>query len=275
MATSVIERPAWPFVVSSIACVTSALAGALTLFVPDVLRGPAVMNGSGRGTAAVVLFVAVPVLGVSMFEASRGSSRATITWLGSAAYLVYNAFMFLFMSPFNSLFLVYIAMFAACVWTLVVVLSGIDVESFGKHFRPTLPAHAIALFLAAIGGLNALAWLVQVAPAVFSSATPKFLAGTGLITPAGWIQDLAFWIPLMLVASVWMWRRRPWGVVLVGALLVFGVIEGLGIATDQWMGHAADPSSTVASAVMTPIFATFALVQLIPLYFYFRNLNRR
>jgi hypothetical protein len=41
------------------------------------------------------------------------------------------------------------------------------------------------------------------------------------------------------------------------------------------MGSAADPASTVASASFAPIFAVVAAVQLIPAYFYFRNLSRR
>lgn len=51
------------------------------------------------------------------------------------------------------------------------------------------------------------------------------------------------------------------------------VIESVGVAVDQWMGSAADPASTVASAAMTPVFAVLALVGLIPVYFYFRHLN--
>jgi hypothetical protein len=39
------------------------------------------MNGSARGTALVVLLVGVPLL------AARGSARAVLTWLGSAAFL--------------------------------------------------------------------------------------------------------------------------------------------------------------------------------------------
>jgi hypothetical protein len=178
------------------------------------------------------------------------------------------------MSPFNSLFLAYVAMFGLAVWVVVTVLRAIDVDSFGKRFSVTIPARPIAAFLAVIATLNALAWIVQIMPATFSSRTPAFLAGTGLTTPAGWAQDLAFWIPLMIVAAAAMWRRRAWGFVLVGALFVFGVLEAIGIASDQWFGHDADPSSAVVASVMTPIFAVVAAVQLIPLYFYFRALNR-
>jgi len=46
--------------------VIAALSALLTYLAGDVLRGPAVMNGSARGTALVVLVVGVPVLAGSL-----------------------------------------------------------------------------------------------------------------------------------------------------------------------------------------------------------------
>jgi hypothetical protein len=263
-----------PYVVTAGLAAAAAFSAAFTLFGQDVLRGLPVMNGSARGTALVSLFVAVPLLAISALAVARGAVRPVIAWLGAAAYLLYNAFMFLFMSPFNSLFLAYVAMLGLAFWVVVTVLRAIDVKDFSKRFAVTIPLRPIAAFLAVIAALNALAWLVQIVPATFTSNPPAFLVGTGLSTPAGWVQDLAFWIPLMIVAAAWMWRRMAWGLVLAGALLVFGVLESVGIAVDQWFGHAADPSSTVVAAVMTPVFAVLAAVQMVPLYFYFRALKR-
>lgn len=262
----------WPLWISAAAAVMSGVASGLTLFVPDVLRGPAVMNGSGRGTALVALFVAVPTLAGSMVIVSRGAVRPVISWLGATAYLLYNSVLFLLITPFNQLFLLYVAMFALSFWNLVAVLRAMDVPAFARRYGSRFPARAIAVVLAVIATLNALAWLRNVVPAVFSTASPQFLAGTGLTTNPIYVQDLSFWIPLTFVSSVWLWQKQAWGFVNVGALLVFGLIESIGIAVDQWMGSAADPASTVASAVFTPIFAAVAAVTLIPLFFYFKNL---
>lgn len=271
---SIIAGFGWTYWISAAAAFVAGLASALTLFVPGVLRGPAVMNGSGRGTALVALFVAVPILAVSMLAVARGGVRPVISALGAAAFLLYNSVLFLFITPFNQLFLLYAAMFSLCVWTVVTVLRAIDVPSLAHRYSSTFPWRSIAGYLAVIGVLNALAWLVNVVPAVFNTKSPAFLAGTGNTTNPIYAQDLSFWIPLMLVSSVWLWQRRAWGFVLVGALLVFGFIESVSIAVDQWMGSAADPSSTVASATFTPIFAVVALIGLVPLFFYFRNMNR-
>lgn len=265
----------WPYwLVAGTAAVTAA-ASLGTAFVSGVLRGTAVMNGSGRGTALVLLFVAVPLLVASAALVAAGGTRPVITWLGADAYILYNSVLLLFITPFNQLFLLYVAMFTLSFWTLVTLLSTIDVAMFAGHFKVGFPARSLATVLAVIAVLNGLAWLANVIPSVLSAAPAAFLAGTGLTTNPIYVQDLSFWVPAMLVSAVWLWQRRPWGYVGVGAFLVFGCVESVSIAVDQWMGSAADPSSTVASASFTPIFGVVAAVTLIPLFFYFRKMNRR
>lgn len=263
-----------PYWITGSLIAIAAIAAAATFFVPGVLRGPAVMNGSARGTALVVLVVATPVAALSMLAAARGSRRALIVWLGATAYILYNSVMFLFATPFNNLFPLYVAMLSLSIWSILTVLRGIDVQSFGALFSRHLPARAIAAYSLAIVVLNFLAWMQQIVPGVLSRTSPAFLTGTGLPTSPVYVQDLAVWLPLMAAASIWLWRRQPWGYVVGGSVLTMWVIESLGIAVDQWFGHAADPASSVASASIVPVFAVLAVVGLIPLFFYFRNLDR-
>jgi hypothetical protein len=261
------------YCLSGLLALVTALAVAATFFIPGVLRGPAVMNGSARGTALVILVVGVPALLIAMWSVAKGSIRALIVWLGVIAYLSYNAVMFAFATPFNQLFLLYLAMFSLCFWSATSILHQVDIEALRARFSPRLPVRGLAAYALVIVALNALAWLRNVVPSVLSSTPPSWLDGTGLGTHPVYVLDLAFWLPLMAVAAVWLWRRRPWGYLLVGSILTMWVIESVGVAVDQWMGSAADPASTVASAAMTPVFAVLALVGLIPLYVYFRHLN--
>jgi hypothetical protein len=249
----------------SAALAAAAAAGSLLTFtVPSLLRGTAVMNGSARGTALVVLLAGVPVLACSMLLAARGSAAAVITWLGSAGFLLYNSLMFVFATPANRLFPLYLAMLGLSAWSAGALLRQADVAALGALFSPRTPVRGIAVYMWATVALNAAAWLARIVPAVVRGGPPGYLRGTGLTTNIVYVQDLALWLPLLAVAAAWLWRRRPWGYLLAGAGLALWVLESASIAADQWYGHAADLASPVASGALVPAFAALAVIGLIP-----------
>ena len=53
--------------------VATAVATITALAMPDLVHGPAVMVGSMRGTALVVLVLAIPILALAMAAARGGS----------------------------------------------------------------------------------------------------------------------------------------------------------------------------------------------------------
>jgi hypothetical protein len=245
------------------------LAAGLTFFVPDVLLGPEVTNGNARGTALVMLFLATPALLAAMWYQRRGSWRARFWWLGSIFYLAYNAFLLLFLTPFNSLFLLYVATQS------LALFSAFALVLRGGEFPPAVvarrvPVRGLSILIWVIVLFNALAWLQVVVPAVFSDDPGSFLDGLGAATNAIYIQDLVVWLPLMATAGWWMWQRRPVGIFLTGSWLAFGFMEGIGIAVDQWFGHQADPLSPHASTEVIPLVIALAVVNLVGLYFYLR-----
>jgi hypothetical protein len=94
-----------------------------------------------------------------------------------------------------------------------------------------------------------------------------------MITNPVYVQDLAVWLPLAAVAAAWLWQRKPWGYVIVGALLAMWVLESLTIATDQWFGSRADPASPVASSSVVLPFAVLAVIGCVPLVLLLRGLR--
>jgi hypothetical protein len=214
------------------------------------------------------------VLLAAMWSAGRGSLRAIIIWLGAAGYMLYNAVMFLFGTPYNMFFLAYVAMFSLALWSIGAVLVQTDVTGLARHVTGGLPAHGIAIYAWTVAGLNALVWLRTIIPTITAEDPGSFLIGSGFSTHPVYIQDLAVWIPLMVVAAAWLWRGRPWGYLLTASILTMWVIEALGIATDQWFGSKADPSTEFASAAMSPAFLAWAVIGLVPLALALRPLRR-
>jgi hypothetical protein len=257
---------------AALAVVAAAAAGTTVAF-PGVLTGPAVMNGSAVGTALVVLLVAVPMLLAGMRLATRGSVPGLFGWLAAVEYLAYNAVLFVFATPLNELFLLYVAMLTLSGWALVSLLLRVDLAELGSRVTPRLPARGVAVYAWVAVGLTASAWLRALVPATLRGEPGAVLEGTGLTTNPIYVLDLGVWLPVLAVGAWWLWQRQARGLLVVGALLGMLVVESLGIAVDQWFGSQADPSSPVASAAVVPVFAALAVVFLVPLLLMLRGVQ--
>ena len=103
-------------------------------------------------------------------------------------------------------------------------------------------------------------WLKNVVPGSLDSVAPAFLAGTGMVTPTNYVLDMALFLPFTILVASALWRRSAWGLVMGGAMLLVLTLESVAIAADQWVGAAADPTSPVASAAITPMFLVVAAI---------------
>ena len=257
---------------SAILGAVSTLAAAGTALIPDVLSGTPVMNGSARGTALVVLIVAVPTLACSALAAQRGSPRGLAGWLGVVGYLSYNAMMFCLATPFNRLFPLYVAMLSLSIFLLTGL--AIHASAVSRQLWASRSPRWVAVYIGVVVVLNSLLWLHGVASAVLAEEPTAFLAGSGLTTNPVYVQDLAFWLPVMgwLAYSVATAPRDR--LVLVAGGLVFWVIEGLGVAVDQWMGYRADPTTVWATAGAAWLFVATTIIGVVPAAAVLRQLPR-
>lgn len=261
-------------ILSLVTALIAATAAGWTFIDPGLLHGPAAMQGSARGTALVVGGAAVPVLLVSLFLASRGRGYALLTWAGALLYLVYNAVLLLLLTPFNTAFLVYVALLGFALWSLAYLGASPELWRVGAAIADRAPVRAVAIYVWVIAAANTAAWLAVILPSLAPYPTPM-LAGTGVQTNAIYIQDLAVWLPLAAVAALWLRRRQPRGAVLAGAVLGLWVIEGVSVATDQWFGVHADPTSSVVSLTLIGPFLALAAIGLVPLWLLLRASSLR
>lgn len=249
-----------------------AVASAATFAFGGALTGTPVMNGSCRGTALVMLVVAVPGLVVSARLAAHGSAAAAVVvWFGMLLHLTYNTVLLVLGEPMNRLFLLYEASLALGIAAAAAVLVTVDHDALASRFAPALRPRGFALYLWVIVGLNLLAWLGRIVPAVANDTVPELLDGTGTSMVPTYFQDLAFWLPFVAWAAWLLWKRRPAGLLLGGGALAFWSIEGLTVAVDQWFGHRADPASAVASGHVVVPFALSSVVGVIVAWRFLRS----
>ena len=262
-----------PDVLSALLVVVAAVAALFSFAFPSLLRGAPVATGNMRGTSLAILMVGLPVLVTAIVRAAHGSTSAVVVWLGTLAYLLYQSVLFCFAIPLNNLFLVYVAYLGLCVWSLVTLLLCVDLAAFGLCLSPRMPAKRLAGVALTLVVLNAYAWLAQIVPAMFTSDPGILLQDTGLLTNPVFVQDLAIWLPLLTAAAIASWNRKPWGLLVTGAMLTMFVLESISIATDQWFGSQADPTSPSASMAAVPAFAVVAVITALPLGWYVRYLG--
>jgi hypothetical protein len=252
---------------AAVAAVTTAIA----VVFPAVFRDPPMTAGNARGTALVILAVALPALLAGMIFTRRGALWGQVLWLGALAYLTYNAVFFAYAVHFNRLFLLSAAMLALGVWSIVTLLGEIHPETFRARLTGRLPVRAIAGYLLVTTALFALLWLKDILPAIAAGTAPDGLKRTGMVTNAIQMTDLAFGFPLTALSAIWLWQRRAWGYVLAGAFLVYGLLESISVATDQVFGHLSDPKASLSAV---PIFIVLLLIGLVPATIYFRGFHR-
>jgi hypothetical protein len=253
-----------------LAVVANAAAAALTLLVPDVLNGPAVTNGNAQGTALIMLVLGVPLLMGSRIVEERWPRAARFVQLGALAYLAYNGFMLLLATPFNRLFLVYCAALGSTVFALGLQLATAAPDAIQERL-PRIPARIVGGYILTIVVLNTLVWLRTIVPAMLAEDPTSFLDGFGVATNPVFVQDLVFWLPSAALIGWLTWTRRAWGALLAGAYLVYGLLESIGVATDQWMGYAADPTTPHATMGAVYLFAVMAVVGAVALVYYVRS----
>ena len=240
----------------------SFLAGMFTLLVRGLLTGPPVMNGSAKGTALVIVLGGAPLLATAYHRARRGSLAALALAAGAAAYLLYNAVLLVFASPFNRAFLVYEMMLGLAIWTVAALAR----EIWRRAEHLVVPTNRWAGgFVLGVVVLNLAAWLGNLVPALLSDEPRSMLAGTGLTTNPVYVQDLAFWLPCMTWIAVGLWTAHAPRTVLGAATLCYWVLEAASVAVDQWWGHQTDPTSSVASAGVVPLFVVIGALTAWPL----------
>ena len=206
--------------------VTQVAAALLGLLTPSLYRDNLLVAAGWRGNDAATLLVAVPVLVGARRSSRRGSLRAQLVWLGLVDYALYNCLFYLFGSAFNAAFLLYALTASLATWAFGMGLLAMQVDGH-LHQLGTAPPRgrgATALFLLLLaGGLSA----AHVGPAVgflFTGQLPGVVQAVG--HPTNVIAALDLWLVVSwcVPAAWWLWRQRPWGIVLAAVITVKGAV---------------------------------------------------
>lgn len=203
------------------------------LLLNDLYRDNAFVRTTWLGNDAVTLFLAVPILGAALIFSARGSVKAQLVWMGALDYMLYNYAFYLFGTAFNSMFLLYAALFGLSIFALIFGLANLDAQEIAGQFRSITPVRWIGgYFLFVAVGLTTV-YALQSIGYIVSGQMPGIVTLSGHSTSIVFALDLTLLVPWLVLGAVWLMQRRAWGFVIAAIISVKGPLYTLILAVNS------------------------------------------
>jgi hypothetical protein len=217
--------------------------------------------GSFRGTDAITLFIAVPLLVAAFMVYRRGSLQGQLMLLSVLSWFLYNGASMSLGAAYNSFFLAYIILFSASLFAFIMVFSSIDLAALSARLSPGVPRRGLAIFLF-IAGLAPLGlWLSDILSSLAQGKAPELVASyTTMIT---YVLDLGVIVPVVFLAGVLVLRRSSLGYLLALIMLVLLAMTGIAVmaqtVAQRNAGIVFGPGTMIGMVGSWVILALFAI----------------
>lgn len=240
---------------------TSLRGQTVEIYGQGLYRYDTLFQGAGnKGTDTVTLFLGIPLLVLSVLLYRRGSLRGGLLLMGALTWFLYTyASYALGPVAYNNLFLVYVALFSASLFALVLAFRSFDVRALSDHFSARMPRRGPAVFMFASALVTLVVWLIAPITALMQDQPPERLdTYTTLFTNA---LDLAIIVPIVFLAGVLILRCDPLGYLIAFPLLVLEALLAPMI-TAQTVSQLRAGVTFPPGQILGPIggFATIAVV---------------
>jgi len=210
-----------------------------------------------QGTDLATLLLAVPVLVIGLWTASRGSSAGRLAVVAGLLYLVYNYAIFAFSVAMNPLTIVHIAIFGLALWSLLV--AGRSAVEGAEAVTERLNRRTAGGLLVGVGALFGLLWLGQIASVATTGVLPPDLVKANIASNPVYALDLAFFLPLCAIAGVGLLRRRD-AAAFAFPMLVWVPLMGAGVVGGIVLMAAAGDQTAVPVAVAITVLGVVSSI---------------
>ena len=212
-----------------VALLLTGVAALVGLLLPGVYRDTAEGIRQARATDLVTLLAAVPVLALGLWRAHDGSTVGRLVAVAALGYLAYSYAIYAFSVVINPLTPLHIAILGLATWSLVLTVFARSEGSADRVSNLRFSRRVTGGFLIGVAGLFAMLWLSQIAGAITSGQLPTAVSDLGLPTSSVYALDLAFAVPLIALAGIWLVRRDRRGAASAVAGLAFLTLLGLSV----------------------------------------------
>ena len=205
------------------------------------------------GQDIVTLLVGIPLLVYAMLRTRKGAMRGKLLLTGGLAYFLYTYASMSFLTAFNALFLVYVALFSLSLFAFILALMALDPAEVAAHIGERFPRRAITTYFLVVAGFLALAWLGLVVPPMLTGTAPAGLESA--ITMVIQVLDLGVIVPTAILTALLLRKGNAWGytlsLVVLLKILTMGAALISMITVQLLSGVAVDPVVTAGFGVIS------------------------
>jgi hypothetical protein len=167
----------------------------------------------------ITLFVAVPLLLLSLYVARKGSLRGRLMLSGVLFYFMLTYLFYLTMAMYNVFFLGYVVLLSSGFFAVTLSLLSFDIKKIVSYFKPKLPVKLLGGFLIFNAILIGLLWLSVILPSLISGTNPVDLDHYTTLIVQG--LDLALFLPISFLSGYFLIKRKAIGYIFAPVYLVF------------------------------------------------------
>jgi len=178
------------------------------------------VNSSSQeiGTDIVTLLIGIPLLLTGIFLSRKGTLRGQLLLTGALGYFLYTYGAMCFLTAFNPLFLVYVALFSLSLFGFILSMKNLNVDEVARHISNGFPRRAIASYFIIVAVFLTLAWLGLVASPSLTWTPPAGLESA--ITMVIQAMDLGVIVPTSLITATLLLKKQAWGYALSSVMLL-------------------------------------------------------
>lgn len=249
----------WLTLIVAILALIASLGG---IFIDGLYRDNSSIK-TGWFANDIVTIPMVIFLIISFLLQKRGDERPMLVWMGLMFYMCYNYALYLFGAKFNAFFLIYVALFSLSLYAIIIGLLNTNVHAIHESVRFRKRQRWISGFLFLLAIPLFVVEVKQCLTFIFSNSAPE--VPTLILA-----LDLSTIIPTTILASILLWKNRPWGNVLAAMMLVKSFAYGSVLLATTWL---LKNSSSTFSDPLLPFYVFLAIGGLVFGLMHLKNLK--
>jgi len=178
------------------------------------------------GSDFTMLILVVPLMIIALMKEIRNRTlKSKLYLIAVNAVVLYYAMSIAFGIIYNSYHLLYIALFACSLFSLITLIIRLDTSALQNALSWKLPSKGISAFLIFSGISLFIAWLPDIVPTIISGTSlPLIEVYTTEIT---YVLDMGIVSPLMFICLILLKKKNGIGSAILSIILTLCVIIGV------------------------------------------------